>query len=82
MGADPSTTPEQIQAQVFSSGFRGYDQSEVRRFLVRVAAEVRTLGERADQLESAWHSAEERAARLREQTDTLQAPPNRRRTKV
>ena len=35
MAADPSLTPEQIQAQSFTSGFRGYDQSEVRDFLGR-----------------------------------------------
>jgi len=63
MGTDPSLTPELIQAQGFTSGFRGYDQAEVRAFLARVATGVRALGERADQLESAWHSAEERAAR-------------------
>ncbi len=63
MAADPSLSPELIQAQAFSSGFRGYDQSEVRDFLSRVATEVRALRDRADQLESAWHSAEERAAR-------------------
>ncbi len=63
MAADPSLTPEQIQARSFTSGFRGYDQSEVRDFLSRVAAEVRSLRERIEHLESAWHSAEERAAR-------------------
>ena len=63
MGADPSLTPELIEAQAFTSGFRGYEPTEVRDFLVRVAAEVRALRDRADQLESAWHSAEERAAR-------------------
>jgi DivIVA domain-containing protein len=63
MGPDPSLTPELVQAQAFTSAFRGYDQSEVRDFLHRVAAELRSLRERAGQLESAWHSAEERAAR-------------------
>src|ERR1700722_7204574 len=63
MGADPSLSPELIQAQAFSSGFRGYDQSEGSEFLGRVAAEVRALRDRTDRLESAWHSAEERAAR-------------------
>ncbi len=63
MGPDPSLTPELIQAQSFTAGFRGYDQTEVRTFLNRVAAEIRTLRERTTHLESAWHSAEERAAR-------------------
>jgi DivIVA domain-containing protein len=63
MGPDPSLTAELIQAQSFTAGFRGYDQNEVRTFLARVAAEVRTLRERNTNLESAWHSAEERAAR-------------------
>jgi DivIVA domain-containing protein len=56
-------TPELIQAQSFTTGFRGYDASEVRTFLGRVAAELRAWRERAEGLESAWHSAEERAAR-------------------
>jgi DivIVA domain-containing protein len=63
MGPDPSLTPEQIQAQSFTTGFRGYDAAEVRSFLNRVGIEVRSLRERTAQLESAWHSAEERAAR-------------------
>jgi DivIVA domain-containing protein len=63
MGPDPALSPELIQAQAFTSSFRGYDQGEVRDFLHRVAAEIRALRERASQLESAWHSAEERAAR-------------------
>ncbi len=63
MAADPSLTPDQVQARSFSSAFRGYDQSEVRDFLSRVAAEVRSLRDRNQHLESAWHSAEERAAR-------------------
>jgi DivIVA domain-containing protein len=63
MGPDPSLTPELIQAQSFTSAFRGYDQTEVRTFLNRISAEIRTLRERTSHLESAWHSAEERAAR-------------------
>ena len=56
-------TPELIQAQSFTSAFRGLDPGEVRAFLARVAADVKAWRERADQLESAWRSAEERAAR-------------------
>jgi DivIVA domain-containing protein len=63
MGPDPSLTPELIQAQSFTAGFRGYDQNEVRTFLGRVASEIRALRDRTANLESAWHSAEERAAR-------------------
>lgn len=63
MGSDPSLTPELIQNQSFSTAFRGFDQAEVRAFLSRVTAELRSLQERAEHLESAWHSAEERAAR-------------------
>lgn len=63
MGVDPSLSPELIEAQAFTSGFRGYDPAEVREFLSRVAGEMRALRERAEHLESAWHSAEERAAR-------------------
>ena len=63
MGPDASLTPELIQAQSFTTAFRGYDNGEVRTFLTRVATEVRAWKERAEGLESAWHSAEERAAR-------------------
>ncbi len=63
MGPDASLTPELIQAQSFTTAFRGFDPAEVRSFLSRVATEVRAWRERAEQLESAWHSAEERAAR-------------------
>src|SRR5579884_1499392 len=63
MGPDASLTPELIQAQSFTSAFRGYDPAEVRAFLSRVASELRAWRERAEHLESAWHSAEERAAR-------------------
>jgi len=52
-----------IQAKSFTAGFRGYDQAEVRNFLARLATEVRALRDRNVHLESAWHSAEERAAR-------------------
>jgi DivIVA domain-containing protein len=63
MPVEPTISPESIEAKAFTSGFRGYDQSEVREFLGRVAAEVRAYRERTERLESAWHSAEERAAR-------------------
>jgi DivIVA domain-containing protein len=63
MASDASLTPELIQAHSFTSGFRGYDQQEVRSFLNRVAGEIRVLRERTEHLESAWRSAEERAAR-------------------
>ncbi len=63
MPVDPSLTPELIEAQAFTTGFRGYDHSEVRDFLSRVATEVRAYRDRTERLESAWHSAEERAAR-------------------
>ncbi|HVA73154.1 MAG TPA: DivIVA domain-containing protein [Acidimicrobiales bacterium] len=63
MAPDPSLTPESIHARAFTVGFRGYDQSEVRDFLNRLAAEIRSLREQAERFESQWHSAEERAAR-------------------
>jgi DivIVA domain-containing protein len=63
MGPDPSLTPELVGAQSFTTSFRGYDPGEVRSFLARVATELRALRERCEQVESAWHSAEERAAR-------------------
>jgi DivIVA domain-containing protein len=63
MPVEPSLSPEVIEAQAFATGFRGYDQAQVREFLGRVAGEVRAYRERNQRLESAWHSAEERAAR-------------------
>ena len=63
MAPDPSLTPELIHARAFTVGFRGYDQSEVRDFLNRLAAEVRSLREQVETMESNWRSAEERAAR-------------------
>src|SRR5215472_3468795 len=63
MGPDLSITPESVQARGFASAFRGYDAGEVKAFLAKVANELKAWRERADQLESAWHSAEERAAR-------------------
>jgi DivIVA domain-containing protein len=63
MPVEPTLSPEMIEARSFTSGFRGYDQSEVREFLGRVAGEVRAYRDRTERLESAWHSAEERAAR-------------------
>lgn len=63
MAPDPSLTPESIPARAFTVGFRGFDQSEVRDFLNRLAAEIRSLREQAERLESQWRSAEERAAR-------------------
>jgi DivIVA domain-containing protein len=63
MGPDASLSPEAISAQSFTSAFRGYDAGEVKAFLGRVASQLRSWQERAEHLESAWHSAEERAAR-------------------
>src|SRR5579872_127113 len=63
MAPDTSITPELVQAQSFTTAFRGYDPGEVKAFLARVANELRAWRERAEGLESAWHSAEERAAR-------------------
>ena len=63
MAPDPSLTPELIHARAFTVGFRGYDQSEVRDFLNRLSAEIRSLREQMESMESNWRSAEERAAR-------------------
>ena len=63
MAPDPSLTPELVHARAFTVGFRGYDQSEVREFLNRVSAEIKSLREQVENLESNWRSAEERAAR-------------------
>ena len=56
-------TPESVQARGFATTFRGFDAGEVKAYLTKVANELKAWRERAEQLESAWHSAEERAAR-------------------
>jgi DivIVA domain-containing protein len=63
MGPDLSITPEAVQARGFATAFRGYDAGEVKAYLGKIANELKAWRERAEQLESAWHSAEERAAR-------------------
>ena len=63
MGPDLSITPESVQARGFATAFRGYDAGEVKAYLAKLANELKAWRERAEQLESAWHSAEERAAR-------------------
>jgi DivIVA domain-containing protein len=63
MATDPSLTPDLVSGQSFTTAFRGYDPGEVRSFLARLAAELQAWRQRAEEFESAWHSAEERAAR-------------------
>lgn len=45
-------TPEEIEATEFFVGMRGYEKSEVRDFLMAVAAEQRALLERVAELEA------------------------------
>lgn len=47
-----SLTPDRVARAEFSSSFRGFDQSEVRSFLARLAADMRTLVEREEYLTS------------------------------
>jgi DivIVA domain-containing protein len=55
----------------FATGFRGFDQAEVRAFLGQVADELRRLRDHTVALERALHAAEEQAAHPRLDEDTL-----------
>jgi len=43
-------TPDDIEGRVFRTGFRGYDQLEVREFLTRISRFVRELADERDRL--------------------------------
>ncbi len=55
--------PSQIAARGFGTGFRGYDQDEVRDFLARVAAAMADVLDQQVALNVRLREAEERAAR-------------------
>ena len=57
-------TPERVAHAEFRSGFRGLDATEVRAFLARVAAELRTLVDRQADLVAELESVEERNSAL------------------
>ncbi|MPY92940.1 MAG: DivIVA domain-containing protein [Acidimicrobiia bacterium] len=59
-----SLTPEQVARADFSSSFRGFDHTEVRSFLARVAAEVRALAEREADLVDRLAASERRPPTL------------------
>jgi DivIVA domain-containing protein len=62
-----------IAQRGFATIFRGFDPTEVREFLNRVAAEVRELREHLEQAEIARRSAEERALHPKLDEETLLA---------
>ncbi len=57
-------TPERVAHAEFRSGFRGLDATEVRAFLARVAAELRTLVDREADLVAELESVQERNSAL------------------
>ncbi len=55
-------TPESVAIKTFATGFRGYDQAEVRDYLKRVADELTAASAREAELREALERANERAA--------------------
>lgn len=60
--ADDPVSAEEVAHRRFSSAFRGFDPSEVREYLDRVAAELRVLVKRERDLQRRLADAEHRAA--------------------
>ena len=72
MGVERSRLPGELRVSAdlvaqrgFATGFRGFDQGEVRKFLEQVADELRRLRDHTVALERALHAAEEQAAHPR-----------------
>lgn len=55
-------TPEEVSRRSFSSAFRGFDQTEVRDFLIRASDELQAAADREAQLLEQLADAEARAA--------------------
>jgi len=66
-------TPESVATRSFATGFRGYDQSEVRTYLKRVAAELTSAAAREEELREALAEALQRAANPHLDEETLTA---------
>ncbi|MGI9022288.1 MAG: DivIVA domain-containing protein [Acidimicrobiales bacterium] len=66
-------TPESVAIKNFATGFRGYDQAEVRAFLKRVADEMELAGARERDLREAVRRAQEEAANPHLDEETLTA---------
>jgi len=60
--ADDPVSAEEVAHRRFSSAFRGFDPTEVREYLDRVAAELRVLVKRERELQRRLADAEHRAA--------------------
>ena len=72
-GSGDTLSGDLIAQRGFATIFRGFDPSEVREFLNRVAAEVRELRDRLEQAESSRLAAEERALHPKLDEETLLA---------
>jgi DivIVA domain-containing protein len=68
-----SLTPEAVANRTFATGFRGFDQSEVRSFLKRVSEELTAAAAREQALREALQDALVRAAHPELDADTLTA---------
>ena len=55
----PHFTPEEVAARSFSTGFRGYSETEVRGFLKRVSEQLLVARDRERELEAAVDAMEE-----------------------
>jgi len=64
-------TPESVTSRIFATGFRGYDQDEVRTFLKRVADELSMVVAREGELRETMQEALHRAAHPELDEETL-----------
>ena len=62
ISSGPTLTPESVASRTFATGFRGYDQDQVRAFLKRVADELSMVAAREGELRESMQEALHRAA--------------------
>ena len=67
----PELSPDEVAAHAFPTSFRGFDATEVKTFLARVAEQLRAAQDEAEELRKRLAEAEERAAHPQMDVDTL-----------
>jgi DivIVA domain-containing protein len=67
----PELSPDEVAAHAFPSSFRGFDATEVKTFLARVAEQLRAAQDEAEELRRRLADAEERAAHPQMDVDTI-----------
>lgn len=67
----PELSPDEVAAHAFPTSFRGFDATEVKTFLARVAEQLRAAQDEAEVLRRRLAEAEERAAHPQLDVDTL-----------